>query len=123
MSSRLSIRWLHVAVVLGVVTLLVTAWFLAPSPLSPEEFSRWLEPHRQAWYALPVVGLTFVVLGLVMVVNSVLTWLVPRVRHIEAELPDAIPDKPRDNVTSLPATPATAGAEPALPAAAGDSRS
>src|SRR5687768_13793210 len=67
MSSRLSVPWLHVVTVLGVVTLLVTAWFLAPGPVSPEEFSRWLEPHRRAWYALPAVGLAFVVLGLVMV--------------------------------------------------------
>ncbi|WP_375773032.1 MFS transporter [Archangium gephyra] len=105
---------------------------LLAGPLADRFFEPWLSPGGALAGSVGRVvgtgtgrgiGFLLVVLGLVLVVNSLVTWLVPRVRHIEAELPDAIPDKPADNVTSLPGNPPTAGGEPALAAAAGDSRS
>jgi uncharacterized membrane protein YdjX (TVP38/TMEM64 family) len=33
----------------------------------PEKFSDWLAPHRHAWYALPIVVASFVVLNLTLV--------------------------------------------------------
>jgi phospholipase D1/2 len=51
--------------VIGVA--LVTAWILAPGRLDAEAFSDWVAPHRHAWYALPIVAASFVVLGLLLV--------------------------------------------------------
>jgi phospholipase D1/2 len=61
--------WLRLAVAaLAVCGLLAAAWKSAPETAGNlDEFVGWLAAHRYAWYALPVVMLTFVVLGLVMV--------------------------------------------------------
>ena len=48
-----------------VCALIVAAWKWAPlAALDLHEVSAWLAPHRQAWYALPMVMLGFIVLGL-----------------------------------------------------------
>jgi uncharacterized membrane protein YdjX (TVP38/TMEM64 family) len=48
--------------------LVVAAWKWLPSiALNLDELTAWLAARRQAWYALPVVMLAFVVLGLAMV--------------------------------------------------------
>ena len=57
--------WLRVAAVLTIGGLLLVAWrFIPLSALAPDEISAWAEPHRSAWYALPMVSLVFIVLGL-----------------------------------------------------------
>jgi uncharacterized membrane protein YdjX (TVP38/TMEM64 family) len=48
--------------------LVVAAWKWLPSiALNLDELTAWLAARRQAWYALPVVMLAFIVLGLAMV--------------------------------------------------------
>ena len=60
--------WLRVAAVLTLCALLVVASRWIPvTALSPDEISAWTEPHRHAWYALPIVMLAFIALGLVPV--------------------------------------------------------
>ena len=60
-------RFAGLLVVLGGVSLV--GWTADPTSAATAlgEFSDWLAPHRRAWYALPVVTLVFVVLGLAMV--------------------------------------------------------
>ena len=41
---------------------------VAQTAPTPRDLSAWAAPHRQAWYALPMIMLGFVVLGLVPVV-------------------------------------------------------
>ncbi|PTL74977.1 MFS transporter [Vitiosangium sp. GDMCC 1.1324] len=104
---------------------------LLSGPLADKLFEPWLAPGGALASSVGLIvgtgkgrgiGFLFVVLGCVMAVNVLITWLSPRVRHIETELPDALPDKPQGNVTRLPETPATE-AEPSLPAASGGSQS
>src|SRR5687767_672314 len=60
--------WLRVTAVFLVCGLLVLAWRLMPATaLTPDDVSEWIAPHRHAWYALPMVMLTFIALGLVPV--------------------------------------------------------
>jgi phospholipase D1/2 len=60
--------WFRVAAVLILCGLLVVAWRWIPlSSLTPGEISATIEPHRYAWYALPMVMLAFIALGLVPV--------------------------------------------------------
>jgi phospholipase D1/2 len=60
--------WLRVSAVVVVSGLIVAAWKLIPfSALDLHDVSAWLAPHRHAWYALPMVMLAFVVLGLGLV--------------------------------------------------------
>ena len=60
--------WRRLAVVLVVCALSAAAWQWFPHiAVNVDEFAAWLSPHRHAWYALPVVMLAFVVLGLAMV--------------------------------------------------------
>jgi uncharacterized membrane protein YdjX (TVP38/TMEM64 family) len=50
------------------IGLALAIWKWAPGlAVSPQEFAAWLEPHRDAWYALPGVMLAFAVLGLALV--------------------------------------------------------
>ena len=57
--------WLRVAAVLIVCGLLVVVWRWIPvTALAPDEISVWMEPHRHAWYALPIVILAFIAFGL-----------------------------------------------------------
>ncbi len=51
------------------------------------------------------IGLMFVLTGLILVLISALAWANPRIRRIESELPDAIPEAPE------PAAPEPATAE------------
>ena len=61
------LAWLRASAVLVVTGLVITAWKWLPT-LDPREFSQWLEPHRHAWYALPMVMVGFIALALVPVV-------------------------------------------------------
>jgi uncharacterized membrane protein YdjX (TVP38/TMEM64 family) len=47
--------------------LLLIFWLAMPDETTVDTFVEWFAPHRRAWYALPGVALTFVVLGLLMV--------------------------------------------------------
>jgi uncharacterized membrane protein YdjX (TVP38/TMEM64 family) len=49
------------------VVLLLIVWRAMPAQTTVDAFAEWFAPHRGAWYALPGVALTFVVLGLVLV--------------------------------------------------------
>jgi phospholipase D1/2 len=57
--------WLRVmvAVLIGGVCLAAWKWIPAAA-LEPENVSAWVEPHRYAWYALPMVMLAFIILCL-----------------------------------------------------------
>ena len=60
--------WVRIAAVLAIGGLLLAAWIW--SPVTAAAFDRLatsLAPHRHAWYALPMVILAFVTLGLAMV--------------------------------------------------------
>ena len=46
---------------------LLFAWFAIPTDVTVDALARWSAPHRYAWYALPGVAITFIVLGLLMV--------------------------------------------------------
>jgi len=58
----------RVPVALVVCSLLVAAWKWAPlAAFELHEISAWMAPHRHAWYALPMVMLAYIALGLVPV--------------------------------------------------------
>jgi phospholipase D1/2 len=60
--------WLRVAAMLILCGALVAAWSWLPvAAFSPGEIAAVVEPHRDAWYALPMVMLAYVALGLVPV--------------------------------------------------------
>ena len=60
--------WFRVSAVLVACGLLAAAWKWIPlSALDLRQVSVWLAPHRHAWYAMPVVMLAFMALGLVPV--------------------------------------------------------
>jgi uncharacterized membrane protein YdjX (TVP38/TMEM64 family) len=61
------LAWLRASAVLVIIGLLVTAWKWLPT-LDPRALGDWLEPHRHAWYALPMVMAVFVVLAMMPVV-------------------------------------------------------
>ena len=61
------LAWLRIAAVLAVAGILAAAWKWLPT-LDPRDISTWLEPHRHAWYALPMVMLVFVALAMFPVV-------------------------------------------------------
>lgn len=57
--------WLRVAVLVLICGICLAAWKWIPlSALSPDNVSAWVEPHRYAWYAPPMVMLAFIVLCL-----------------------------------------------------------
>lgn len=58
--------WLRIStvVLLGIAALAAWRWI----PLDLDELSAWMQPHRHAWYALPMVILGFVGLAIVPVV-------------------------------------------------------
>jgi phospholipase D1/2 len=56
---------LRVVAVLLLGGLCIAAWNWIPfAAISPDQVSVWVEPHRHAWYALPMVMLAFIALGL-----------------------------------------------------------
>jgi phospholipase D1/2 len=60
--------WVRVGAVLVLCAVLIAAWrWLPVTAVAPGEISAWVEPHRYAWYALPMVMLAFIALGLVPV--------------------------------------------------------
>lgn len=62
------LAWLRVTAVFLICGVLVITWMSIPATaLTPDDVSAWMEPHRHAWYALPMVMLTFIALGLVPV--------------------------------------------------------
>ena len=57
--------WLRVLAVIAICGLCIAAWeWILVTPLNPAQVSEWVEPHRHAWYALPMVMLAFIALGL-----------------------------------------------------------
>ncbi len=58
------------------------------------------------------IGLMFIVMGALVVTSSLVGYLYPRLRLVEVELPDAIPDQ--DSEPGMTAEQETAGQEPAL---------
>jgi uncharacterized membrane protein YdjX (TVP38/TMEM64 family) len=59
--------WLRVAALLVLAGALAAAWHWASwMPTSPDALAAMVSPHRGAWYALPLVVLAFVLLGLVL---------------------------------------------------------
>ena len=57
--------WLRVTAAMLIGGLCLAAWKWIPvSALDPDRVSAWVEPHRYAWYALPVVMLAFILLCL-----------------------------------------------------------
>lgn len=62
--------WIRLSVLLLVLAgLAVLGWTsdATSAAVHLRDFSNWVAPHRRAWYALPVVALAFVVLGIAMV--------------------------------------------------------
>jgi len=58
--------WIRVTAVFALAALAAAAWKWLP--VAPHDLSAWLAPHRHAWYALPLVMLGFVVLGVLPVI-------------------------------------------------------
>ena len=57
--------WLRMAALFLFCALCLAAWKWIPlAALNPDTVSAWAEPHRYAWYALPMVMLAFIVLCL-----------------------------------------------------------
>jgi phospholipase D1/2 len=60
--------WFRAGLVFLICGLLMAAWRWMPvTPVDPGELSAWAEPHRYAWYALPMVMGGFIGLSLVPV--------------------------------------------------------
>jgi uncharacterized membrane protein YdjX (TVP38/TMEM64 family) len=62
--------WIRFSVLLiALAAISIVGWTTDPASAAAalQEFSDWIAPHRLAWYALPVVAVAFVVLGLAMV--------------------------------------------------------
>ncbi len=61
--------WFRLAAVLVIAcAMAAAAWKWGPEvPVTPDQLAAIVAPHRHAWYALPVVVMTFVLLGLVLV--------------------------------------------------------
>jgi phospholipase D1/2 len=56
---------LRVVAVLLICGSCIAAWKWIPlAAMNPDQVSVWVEPHRHAWYALPMVMLAFIGLGL-----------------------------------------------------------
>jgi len=57
--------WLRGLVLVAISGLCIAVWeWILVTPMNPAQLSAWVEPHRHAWYALPMVMLAFIVLGL-----------------------------------------------------------
>jgi uncharacterized membrane protein YdjX (TVP38/TMEM64 family) len=58
--------WIRVSAALALAALTAAAWKWLP--VAPHDLSAWLAPHRHAWYALPLVMLGFIALGVLPVI-------------------------------------------------------
>ncbi|MBU8895095.1 MFS transporter [Corallococcus sp. H22C18031201] len=76
---------------------------LAAGPLADHMFEPWMAPGGLLASSFGVVfgvgkgrgiALLFLFLGIVVLINVLMAWLNPRVRNVEAELPDALPEVP-----------------------------
>ena len=57
--------WLRLTFALLICGMWIAAWKWIPlDVMSPDEVSAWAATHRHAWYALPMVMLAFMGLGL-----------------------------------------------------------
>ena len=55
----------RVLAVVAICGLCIAAWdWILVTPMNPAQVSAWVEPHRHAWNALPMVMLAFIALGL-----------------------------------------------------------
>ena len=60
--------WLRLTALVLIGGLAIAVWNWSPAnAVTINELATWIEPHRRAWYALPVVMIAFVVLGLALV--------------------------------------------------------
>ena len=59
--------WGRIAAVLAISGLFLALWTWSPTADAFGWLASWLAPHREAWYALPLVMLAFVALGLILV--------------------------------------------------------
>jgi uncharacterized membrane protein YdjX (TVP38/TMEM64 family) len=61
--------WFRIVGVLVLAVLVAVAWRWLPlrQLLDLDRMAAWMEPHRRAWYGLPIVILFFAVLGFLMV--------------------------------------------------------
>jgi uncharacterized membrane protein YdjX (TVP38/TMEM64 family) len=60
------LNWLRLAAAAAVGCAMVAAWKWAPMAWwDPHAIAAWAAPHRQAWYALPLVMMAFVALAVV----------------------------------------------------------
>jgi uncharacterized membrane protein YdjX (TVP38/TMEM64 family) len=58
--------WFRASAALAFAVVAAAAWKWLP--VAPHDLSAWLTPHRHAWYALPLVMLGFIVLGVLPVI-------------------------------------------------------
>jgi phospholipase D1/2 len=59
------LAWLRVAAALLICGVCIAVWkWIPPGAMNPDEVSAWAEPYRHAWYALPMVMVAFIALGL-----------------------------------------------------------
>jgi uncharacterized membrane protein YdjX (TVP38/TMEM64 family) len=57
--------WLRLTVAVLICGMCIAVWKFIPfAAMSPDEVSAWVAPHRDAWYALPMVMLAFIGLAL-----------------------------------------------------------
>jgi phospholipase D1/2 len=62
------LSWIRVVALVLMCALAVVVWTSSSGiAVTINELAAWIEPHRRAWYALPVVMVAFVMLGLAMV--------------------------------------------------------
>jgi phospholipase D1/2 len=68
MTNLGGVPWLRFAALIVMSGLALAVWNWPPrTAVNIDELAAWLEAHRRAWYALPVVMAAFVALGLAMV--------------------------------------------------------
>ena len=60
--------WIRIGAVVLFLALLGAAWQWTPLKdlVDLQRLAAWIEPHRNAWYVLPMISIAFIALGLVM---------------------------------------------------------
>lgn len=66
--ERRTLTWIRIGSIVLVLALLAAAWQWTPlkTLVDLQQISAWIEPHRHAWYALPMVAAAYIVMGLLM---------------------------------------------------------